>query len=215
MGQVGRLVVTSSAVPTSYRWSTGATTASIAVTQVGVYTVEVSYGTACTSTARLVVRAALGLPPLFSLGQDTTLCEGEELLLQAPATGIGTGLTYQWSDGSTGRTLLVREPGQYSLRLLGACEQRLVSRTIRVQSCILIPNVITPNGDARNDRWVLQGLPPGSCAVEVYNRWGRKVYESATYQNEWGGEGMGGTYYYVVRQLANGRTYKGWLEVVW
>jgi gliding motility-associated-like protein len=206
-GRVGTLTVSTSATATAYRWNTGAATPSIAITQAGVYTAEVSYAT-CTSTARFVVRSLPG----FSLGRDTTLCEGETLLLQAPALAAGTGLTYQWSDGSTGSTLLVRASGQYSVRLLGSCDQQLMSRTVRFESCVFLPNVITPNGDLRNERWVLQGLPAGSCAVELYNRWGRKVYESAAYRNDWGGEGVGGLYYYVVK--LNERVYRGWLEVV-
>lgn len=210
-GRVGTLRMAVAPGATAYRWSTGAVTPTLAITQAGTYTVEVSYGSACTSTARFVVRGIRSLPA-FSLGRDTTLCEGEELLLQAPASG--TEFTYQWSDGSTGRTLRVRESGQYSLRLIGTCDQQVASRTVRFQPCVLIPNILTPNGDARNDRWVLQGLAPGSCAVEVYNRWGRKVYENTAYHNEWGGEGLGGTYYYIVRQVASGRAYRGWLEVV-
>ncbi|MFD1874340.1 gliding motility-associated C-terminal domain-containing protein [Hymenobacter bucti] len=210
-GQVGTLLTAVAPGATAYHWSTGAVTPTLAITQAGSYTVEVAYGPTCTSTARFVVRGVLSLP-VFSLGRDTTLCEGEELLLQAPV--MGTGLTCRWSDGSTGKTLLVRASGQYSLRLIGACDQQVASRTVRFQPCILIPNIITPNGDARNDHWVLQGLAPGSCVVEVYNRWGRQVYASATYHNEWGGDGLGGTYYYVVRLIGTERVYRGWLEVV-
>jgi gliding motility-associated-like protein len=45
----------------------------------------------------------------FSFGSDTTLCEGQTLLLTVPA-GYAT---YQWTNGSTGTSLLVDAPGTY------------------------------------------------------------------------------------------------------
>ncbi len=64
---------------------------------------------------------------------------------------------------------------------------------------IVIPNVFTPNGDGINDYFVIDGLEnvPNSHLV-VFNRWGKKVYESHNYQNNWGGEGLSdGVYFYV------------------
>lgn len=80
--------------------------------------------------------------------------------------------------------------------------------------CVTIPTIITPNHDGYNDTWVLAGLMPGSCAVEVYNRWGKQVYTHARYANDWGTEAAPGLYYYLVQHAASGRSYKGWVEVV-
>jgi gliding motility-associated-like protein len=52
-----------------------------------------------------------GSEPYLYLGNDTTLCSGESLLLQAPA-GYDA---YLWSDNSTGTSLLVNAPGTYSV----------------------------------------------------------------------------------------------------
>jgi len=66
-----------------------------------------------------------------------------------------------------------------------------------------IPNVITPNNDQRNDSFDLSGL--GVQKIEIYNRWGVKVYEKEGYLNEWHGQNMHGnqlpdsTYYYCLR----------------
>ncbi|WP_268035365.1 gliding motility-associated C-terminal domain-containing protein, partial [Algoriphagus sp. PAP.12] len=64
-----------------------------------------------------------------------------------------------------------------------------------------IPNVFTPNGDGRNDTWVLRGLQEFFSRNEILivNRWGVEVYQSDDYQNDWNGDNLvGGTYYYQV-----------------
>ncbi|MBC9910439.1 gliding motility-associated C-terminal domain-containing protein [Chitinophaga varians] len=84
---------------------------------------------------------------------------------------------------------------------------------------IFIPNVITPNGDGRNDRFIIIGISryPNS-SLFIYNRWGNQVYQSKNYQNEWDGHGLSeGTYYYVLKlRAADGteRSYKGWIELM-
>lgn len=212
-GQSGQLTATSAGA-VAYRWSTGATTPTIAVTQPGTYSVQVAFASACTASAQWRVRALPGLPP-FVLGRDTTLCEGESLLLRAPVPGSsGVAYAYRWSDNSTASTLRVQQPGIYSLQLTGPCNQRTASLSVAFTPCVVIPNIVTPNGDAHNDRWVVQGLAPGSYSVEVYNRWGQRVYASPAYHNDWGEQAAPGTYYYLVRQPTLGRSYKGWLEVV-
>ncbi len=73
---------------------------------------------------------------------------------------------------------------------------------------LFVPEGFTPNGDNKNDTWVIKGLPSGN-KVTVYNRWGSKVYEKTEYDNSWNGfANVGatlgsnklpqGTYYYIV-----------------
>ncbi|WP_157887012.1 gliding motility-associated C-terminal domain-containing protein [Hymenobacter sp. PAMC 26628] len=77
-------------------------------------------------------------------------------------------------------------------------------------------NIITPNGDNRNDRLVIDNvaLYPGNSLV-IFNRWGREVYATTNYQNTWGDapDVAPGKYYYLFK-LADGSTIKGWVEVV-
>ena len=80
------------------------------------------------------------------------------------------------------------------------------------------PNVITPNGDDKNQFFTMPTLPPDFCDarfadVKIFSRWGRQVYQSSARTFQWPGEGTGGLYYYVVT-FATGRHYKGWVEVV-
>jgi gliding motility-associated-like protein len=81
-----------------------------------------------------------------------------------------------------------------------------------------IPNVITPNGDGLNDKFVIENAEyyPG-IRLFIYNRWGQELYSSMDYQNDWGGEGLStGNYYYhiFVFDQANVTEYKGTLKII-
>ena len=197
---------------TAYRWNTGATTAALTISQAGSYVVTATYGTGCTVTSRREVRLNSALaPPAFTLGADTTLCDGDQLLLQGPA---GAGLRYQWSDGSGSRQLLVQAAGRYTLRVLTACGEQSATRSVATRSCIVVPNVVTANADRKNDSFAVQGLHGEGWALEVYNRWGRAVFQTANYHNDWGADAAPGLYYVLLRRPATAYQYKGWVEVL-
>jgi uncharacterized repeat protein (TIGR01451 family)/gliding motility-associated-like protein len=81
-----------------------------------------------------------------------------------------------------------------------------------------IPNVITPDGDGKNDTFKILGLNayPENKLI-IYNRWGNEVWHSvgSTYNNEWSGYGLnGGTYYYVLTlkgSTGKWETLTGWI----
>lgn len=61
-------------------------------------------------------------------------------------------------------------------------------------------NVFTPNGDGINDflAFDLLELYPGS-SLQVFNRWGKLIYEDDSYYNDWDGEdNPAGTYFYIL-----------------
>ena len=205
----GSVRLTATPPALSYAWNTGATTPGVTVTQPGLYSVVATYSNGASSTARFLVQLVPAVPP-FSLGADTVLCDGSAFVLRSPAPAV-SGLRYTWSDGSSAPTLTVREPGLYSLRLIG-CDTRTASRRIAYRPCLVIPNIITPNQDRLNDQFHVVGLT-GAWTLQVYNRWGRLVFSTDSYRNDWGSDAPPGVYYYLLRQPATAATYKGWLEV--
>ncbi|WP_342330360.1 Ig-like domain-containing protein [Pedobacter sp. FW305-3-2-15-E-R2A2] len=80
-----------------------------------------------------------------------------------------------------------------------------------------IPNVITPNGDGKNDEFVIVGLEEfNSAELTIFNRWGNEVYRNGNYRNTWTGEGLNeGTYYYLIRLKKDGKleVHKGWVLI--
>lgn len=102
----------------SYLWSTGATAQAISVTSSGTYSVTVTNAAGCSGT--FSAEAEFIAPPAVDLGPDTVLCEGQLLRLDAG----NPGSTYQWSNGSTARQIVVGHAGTYSLVVNnGACSR--------------------------------------------------------------------------------------------
>ncbi|PLX05871.1 MAG: hypothetical protein C0596_15325 [Marinilabiliales bacterium] len=76
---------------------------------------------------------------------------------------------------------------------------------------LMIPEGFSPNGDGNADTWVIQGIERlSNSEVQIVNRWGNKVFETAPYNNDWGGENMSGgklpagTYYYIFKPDRDG-----------
>jgi gliding motility-associated-like protein len=90
-----------------------------------------------------------------------------------------------------------------------------------IQSLLLIiPNTFTPNGDGINDTWNIKNLEsyPNS-SVNIFNRWGQKLYASIGYPVPWDGKYNGsslpaGTYYYVIDPKNGHAAISGWVAIV-
>ncbi|MFD3002473.1 gliding motility-associated C-terminal domain-containing protein [Pontibacter toksunensis] len=73
-----------------------------------------------------------------------------------------------------------------------------------VRRDIVVPNAFSPNGDGINETWVIETLEDyPNARVEVFDRWGSKIYEKTRYVNEWNGTYKGAplpvsTYFYVI-----------------
>jgi gliding motility-associated-like protein/uncharacterized repeat protein (TIGR01451 family) len=91
-------------------------------------------------------------------------------------------------------------------------------KPVEISPDLYIPNVVTANGDGKNDYFMVRGIEqyPGSV-LEVYNRWGNQVYYSGNYGNNWGGAGLSAGIYYYVLKINMSRTvkvYKGYIELI-
>lgn len=82
-----------------------------------------------------------------------------------------------------------------------------VSQTVQVKVLkdLNVANAFSPNGDGVNDTWHIPYIDsyPG-CTIDIFNRYGQKVFSSSGYHKEWDGTGFGGplpsgTYYYILR----------------
>jgi gliding motility-associated-like protein len=81
-------------------------------------------------------------------------------------------------------------------------------------------NVMTPNGDGKNDYWVIKDIQlyPQNT-VNIFDQGGRLVYSKHAYTNDWDGTYNGsplaeGTYYYTVDLGPNLAKFKGYISIV-
>lgn len=100
----------------SYLWNTNATTQQITTSGFGTYWVQTTDANGCvdSDTIDILLQASN-----VNLGQDTTVCPGTALLLDAGTVYAN----YLWSDNSTSQSLLVTQPGLYSVTVSnpGSC----------------------------------------------------------------------------------------------
>jgi gliding motility-associated-like protein len=169
----------------------------------------------CSTTDTLNVTVFQSIP--VNAGPDLTIISGDMVQLQATGS---TGSTYVWTPATGLSAANVLRPNAsptatttYTLRQTTA--QGCISQdemTVTVLSCVDPMVAFTPNGDGINDRWLVTNSQClKSAKVEVFNRYGNKVFEDANYSNQWDGNYKGkplpdGTYYYVVTYtLVNGK----------
>src|SRR5690606_28264873 len=75
--------------------------------------------------------------------------------------------------------------------------------TVKIEiSGILIPNVITPNGDGLNDFFEIIGSYQfESVELQVFDRFKNLIYQNSNYQNNWevNSTVRDGTYFYILK----------------
>ena len=160
--------------------------------------------------------------PQADAGPDVSIVIGGSATLQASAAPG----TYVWSpsSGLSATNILnpVASPGQTTTYTLTATTPEGCTSTdnvtVTVLDCVDPMEAFTPNGDGMNDYWLVNmSACYRTAIVQVFNRYGTKVYESRNYANNWDGTWKGkplpdGTYYYVITlDLVNGKRvqYKG------
>ncbi|GAA3934107.1 hypothetical protein GCM10022406_18330 [Hymenobacter algoricola] len=197
-----------------YRWADGPTGPNRAVSAPGRYRLTARTADGCLVRDSTLV-TLLGVPALPRLPADTLTCADEPLTLRLPPAPAG--LTYRWSDGSTGPAFTTRTDGPVTLTVRNRCLSATATVQVRRQDCapLTIPNIVTPNGDQKNDFFRVQAPSPRTLELTVYDRWGRQQYHAADYRNTWPAPNLpDGIYYYYLLDQTYHRRYRGWVQVM-
>jgi gliding motility-associated-like protein len=169
----------------TYLWQDNSTGPYFTVTQPGAFNVSVSLN-GCIKKDTLKV--GYDLKPKFTLGSDLLICGGQELLLK-PMIQTGQYLNYLWQDGSTDQFYTAAATGLYTLELTNICGSQKDSVIISKGACQLyIPTAFSPNRDGLNDVFKARfGENITKFKLQVFNRWGQKVFESSDIKDGWDG----------------------------
>ena len=170
----------------------------------GIYSESLSTYLGCDSiiTTNLIVAPI----PKVNLGNDTTLCSGYSLILDA--TNLYS--TYQWQDNSTNPNYTVHNTGTYWVKVI--IDSNCFANdtiNIRYEDCVTpfgcIPNAFTPNGDGLNDVFKIETFAEFSeFYLYIYNRWGELLFVGHDKNKGWDGSYKGktvpnGVYVYLVK----------------
>ncbi|MBL4706754.1 MAG: choice-of-anchor L domain-containing protein [Flavobacteriales bacterium] len=142
-------------------------------------------------------------------------CGTDTMFVDLAFTGSGAdSLIWDMGDGNVYTSISVNHfyttPGTYTITMeaydLLCNKSEIISQTINFLGPqifeVIVPNVFTPNGDGVNDVVRFEDADPnGAFLFIVWNRWGKKVYESENQSLNWNGKKENG------RELENGLYY--------
>jgi gliding motility-associated-like protein len=193
----------------------------------GLHTIRYTFtgANSCSSYTEQTIR--VNPTPNANAGPDKVVLEGGVVQL-TPALNAGFPVTYTWTPPNGLNNPNAPDPLAspadditYTMKVTsdkGCTASDQV--TVRVLKKPAIPNIFSPNGDGIHDKWVIGFLDtyPG-CTVEVFNRYGQRIYYSIGYTNPWDGTVNGkpvpvGTYYYIVDPKNGRQKMAGYVDIV-
>lgn len=207
----------------TYDWSSGQSTAIIDVSPSNntTYDLVYTYGDGCTleGAVQVTVKDSFSLK-IISDPDTNRINLGDPLSLMgiiAPSQNL-SAFQFQWLENGTetvGTTdaiqlVPVTEDSVISYDLIAiapnGCQERVRATFTIVLPLVVVPNAFTPNKDGVNDLFRMKVIE-GSAIVqsmEVYDRWGTKVFSSVEPQPSWDGtfegkEAPSDVYVYVIR----------------
>ena len=160
--------------------------------------VDVTSPGGCTWSGSVVVNVSPvnGASVSASVDQPIVLPGTTVQLLATPATGVG----YTWSPSSlvsdatiADPTALITETTWFFLTVSDSICTRSDSVLVTVYelNCdepdIFVPNAFTPNGDGSNDLLFVRGRFITELDLQVFDRWGEKVFETTDQNVGWDG----------------------------
>ncbi|MEI6899010.1 MAG: gliding motility-associated C-terminal domain-containing protein, partial [Bacteroidota bacterium] len=192
-------------------------------------------GMVATDKRRIIINSNI----IADAGPDLRIPYDSLIILQGTATGGSGSYHYAWQPASLLNNANIIHPETIGLTkdvtftlqitdLFTGCtgSDSVVIRVNKPDTtsveCLVIYNVITPNGDGTNDDWIIDCITDHPLnKVTILDRWGNLVHSFENYNNSsvvWKGTNErnervpDGTYYYILT-LKNGMTYKGWVMV--
>lgn len=191
-----------------YTWSNGNTGLTTAVNSPGVYTLTAGNlcGTVSGSTQIKTV-----ISPKPDLGPDSGFCGTFSYLLD-PGNGWSS---VAWNNGSNSSTIFVNNYGNYRVTVTDANGCTGSDEISIFPDCDLIwyvPTSFSPNGDGRNEIFVPTMKDVVELKIEIFNRWGQKIWEGNDSNPGWDGTINGepapeGAYIWMASYKSNLRRY--------
>ena len=181
-------------------------------TNAGIYDVKLTVVNAVGCPSDVVTKqVTVYLQPVIDAGPSFVVPQGTIVQLK-PTVNDSTVVSFTWSPSTnlsnpgTLRPLVNAVSDQtYTLAANGpgGCTAS-DNVSVKILKPVKPPNVFSPNGDGINDKWMISNLPdyPGAF-VEIFNRYGQRIFYSAGYNDPWDGTFSGkvlpvATYYYVI-----------------
>lgn len=226
-GSISGLSITGSG-PYTYVWmGTASTTLDIFNLAAGNYSLTVTDALGCSSTPYATVVNGAGVPNADFTYTSGVIVPGSTVDFNDAS--IGTAInSWEWSINSDvpfatsqNTSFLFANEGEYTVTLVIETAEGCIdsiTKLITIYGEIIIPNVITVNGDQTNDVFDIINLKPNTTLI-IQNRWGNVVFATEDYLNNWkgtdqlGNKLVEGTYFYQIITV-EGNTWKGFVQLI-
>ncbi|MEO7176617.1 MAG: cohesin domain-containing protein [Saprospiraceae bacterium] len=186
----------------------------------GIYCITVSDASGNSLTSQITLDGPL---PFTAVVQPTDaigeLCSGSAFAFPVGGTAP---YTYLWDHGNSSEQQLedlCADTYCVTVTDVNGCTAiGCGTVAFRERPCYSSRKIITPNGDGKNDQFLIECIENAPNILSIYNRWGQEVFMINNYKNNWEGTDKqgkflpDGAYFYVLRvQLPTGdeRIYKG------
>lgn len=193
-----------------YQWSPLiGSDSSLNISEPGIYSVVVSDTNSCSVTKTTTFISMTPLPKV-ELGPETQfICSNSR-----KSFSLDSQFNYLWEDGSESPDRTISESGLYHVQVFNECdtvEDQVAFNTWDID----YPNVLTPNGDGKNETFHISGISFGEWSLIINNRHGKTVYKTEDYKNDYIPEGLtDGIYYFVLSHGDDCTTFTGWIQII-
>lgn len=123
---------------------------------------------------------------------DTSIFLGDEIQINNQAENF-TEILYQFGDGDSSTvenpSHIYSDIGSFTIyqtvNNAGDCPAyKQINVVVRLDHVLIFPNVFTPNGDELNDTFFPFKKGIKSLSLEIYDRWGKKVYDGSSQKED-------------------------------
>jgi gliding motility-associated-like protein len=165
-------------------WSTGENESSVWINSAGEYSVVVTNEENCSDVAFIDIGQE-NAP--FLIIEDSVFCNGNTLTY-APEFAFGN---VSWPGYSETDSIEVTEGGIYEIRVENLCGEISQMVSLQTEDCTclkVLPNIITPDGDGKNDVLTIPlECEGGVFQLYVFNRWGTEIFQTDDINEQWNG----------------------------
>lgn len=193
--------------------NTAATSQTMIYPKAGIFTIklQVKNQVGCASDI-FSKQIKVYVQPVIDAGPAIYVPLGSTVKMNPTVNDSSSSINFKWTpagDFSNSTilrpSLIVNQSKIYTLSAtgLGNCTATDTVSVVALKK-IEIPNAFSPNGDGINDKWEIKNLKDYPIVtVEIFNRYGQKIYNSNRYTTDWDGRINGkpvpvGVYYYII-----------------
>ena len=161
----------------------------------GAYTVWLEDGNGCLFQADTSIPSIA--PLLVELENAVLPCDSGGVQMKQLVVGDLTGVSYRWNTGAQTPAITVYDPGPVWVEVENQCETLRREAEIRWAdvdagySFVYMPNVFAPQSNDPDNSRFKPYFAPGhrllNYKLEVFDRWGNKMFSSKDPQEGWVG----------------------------